>query len=60
MKRTVHKVKIKYVEPNNTANFITWIDNNKLVNIFTEMYNAEQITDMELNQFTDIFIEYEK
>ena len=68
---SIHKVKIRYVEqgstthnnvlePNNTANFITWIDNNKLVNIFTEIYNAEQIIDMELNQFTDIFIEYER
>ena len=53
----IHKVKIKYVEPNNTANYITWIDNNKIINIFTEIYNAEQITDMQLDQFSEIFVE---
>ena len=50
-------MKIKYVEPNNTANYITWIDNNKIINIFTEVYNAEQITDMQLDQFSEIFVE---
>ena len=53
----IHKVKIRYVEPNNTANYITWIDNNKIINIFTEVYNAEQITDMQLDQFSEIFVE---
>ena len=53
----IHKVKIRYVEPNNTANYITWIDNNKIINIFTEIYNAEQITDMQLDQFSEIFVE---
>ena len=53
----IHKGKIKYVEPNNTANYITWIDNNKIINIFTEVYNAEQITDMQLDQFSEIFVE---
>ena len=53
----IHKVKIKYVEPNNTANYVTWIDNNKIINIFTEVYNAEQITDMQLDQFSEIFVE---
>ena len=53
----IHKVKIRYVEPNNTANYITWIDNNKIINIFTEIYNSEQITDMHLEQFSEIFVE---
>ena len=53
----IHKVKIRYVEPNNTANYITWTDNNKIINIFTEVYNAEQITDMQLDQFSEIFVE---
>ena len=53
----IHKVKIKYVEPNNTANYITWIDNNKIINIFTEIYNSEQITDMHFDQFSEIFVE---
>ena len=52
----IDKVKIKYVEPNKTAKFITWIDNNRIVRIETEIYNEDQIADMHLDQFSDIFI----
>lgn len=52
----INKVKIKYVEPNKTAKFITWIDNNRIVRIETEIYNEDQIADMNLDQFSDIFI----
>ena len=52
----IHKVKIKYVEPDNTSAYITWIDNNKIIDIFTEVYNAEQLDGM-FTDFSDIFIE---
>ena len=53
----IYKVKIKYVEPNNPSEFITWIDNNRIVKIETEIYNLDQINDINFYQFSDVFVQ---
>ena len=55
----IYKVKIKYVEPNNPSEFITWIDNNRIVKIETEIYNIDQINDINFYQFSDVFVAVE-
>ena len=49
------KVKIRYEEQN--SEFITWIDSNRILDIYTEIFNVDQFNDMAFTRFTDIFIE---
>ena len=46
----------KYVEPNNPSEYITWIDNNRIVRLETEIYNKDQINDINFYQFSDVFV----
>ena len=55
----IYKVKIKYIEPNNPSNYITWIDNNRIVRLETEIYNIDQINDINFYLFSDVFVAVE-